>query len=176
MELLTKRLTIRSPVIEDAEELRGKINDFSIVQWLSNTPYPYDIDDAISFINRSNQAIKDSTAYNLVIEIEGEIAGGVGLFDVNEVGGELGFWIASKFWKRGIATEASKTMLYFGFRQLELKTIKASFKEGNEASNKVLKKLGFISVGQKLEDDEILKQKVMMHFLEIKSSDYLFNN
>ena len=59
---------------------------------------------------------------------------------------------------------------------MELKTIKASFKEGNEASNKVLKKLGFMSVGQKLEDDEILKQKVMMHFLEIKSSDYLFNN
>lgn len=163
-------------MIEDAEELRGKINDFSIVQWLSNTPYPYDLGDAISFINRSNQSIKDSTAYNLVIEIEGEIAGGVGLFDVNEVGGELGFWIASKFWKRGIATEASKTMLYFGFRQLELKTIKASFKEGNEASNKVLNKLGFISVGQKLEDDEILKQKVMMYFLEIKSSDYSFNN
>ena len=163
-------------MIEDAAELRGKINDLSIVQWLSNTPYPYDLGDAISFINRSNQSIKDGTAYNLVIEIEGEIAGGVGLFDVNEVGGELGFWIASKFRKRGIATEASKTMLDFGFRQLELKTIKASFKEGNEASNKVLKKLGFISVGQKLEDDEILKQKVMMHFLEIKSSDYLFNN
>ena len=163
-------------MIEDAEELRGKINDFSIVQWLSNTPYPYDLGDAISFINRSNQSIKDSTAYNLVIEIEGEIAGGVGLFDVNEVGGELGFWVAPKFWKRGIATEASKTMLYFGFRQLELKTIKASFKEGNEASNKVLNKLGFISVGQKLEDDEILKQKVMMHCLEIKSSDYSFNN
>jgi len=67
-------------------------------------------------------------------------------------------------------------MLYFGFKQLELKTIKASFKEGNEASNKVLKKLGFISIDQKLEDDEILKQRVMMHFLEIKSSDYLFNN
>ena len=163
-------------MIEDAAELRGKINDFSIVQWLSNTPYPYDLGDAISFINRSNQSIKDGTAYNLVIEIEGEIAGGVGLFDVNEVGGDLGFWIASMFRKRGIATEASKTMLYFGFRQLELKTIKASFKEGNEASNKVLKKLGFMSVGQKLEDDEILKQKVMMHFLEIKSSDYLFNN
>jgi RimJ/RimL family protein N-acetyltransferase len=39
-------------------------------------------------------------------------------YSVDEVGCELGFWIASKFWKRGIATEASKTMLYFGFKQL----------------------------------------------------------
>ena len=76
----------------------------------------------------------------------------------------------------GIATEASKAMLDFGFRQLELKTIKASFKEGNKASKKVLKKLGFINVSQKLEEDEILKKRVMIHFLEIKSSDYLFNN
>ena len=67
-------------------------------------------------------------------------------------------------------------MLDFGFRQLELKTIKASFKEGNKASKKVLKKLGFISVSQNLEEDEILKKRVMIHFLEIKSSDYLVNN
>ena len=176
MELLTKRLIIRSPVIGDAEELREKINDFSVIQWLSNTPYPYSLDDAISFIHRTNQSVKDNRAYNLVIEIDGKIAGGVGLFNFEEIGCELGFWIASEFWKMGIATEASKAMLDFGFRQLELKTIKASFKEGNKASKKVLKKLGFINVSQKLEEDEILKKRVMIHFLEIKSSDYLFNN
>ena len=81
MELLTKRLIIRSPVIGDAEELREKINDFSVIQWLSNTPYPYSLDDAISFIHRTNQSVKDNTAYNLVIEIDGKIVGGVGLFN-----------------------------------------------------------------------------------------------
>ena len=54
--------------------------------------------------------------------------------------------------------------------------IKDLSNETNKASKKVLKKLGFINVSQKLEEDEILKKRVMIHFLEIKSSDYLVNN
>ena len=55
---------------------------------------------------------------------------------------ELLFGVARDHWNRGIATEASQSVIRYGFEVLNFKTIEASTDVGNEASVRVLEKLG----------------------------------
>jgi len=57
--------------------------------------------------------------------------------------GTLGFTLARDYWNRGLATEAARAFLDFGFRELRLRRIVASVQAGNMASAHILEKLGF---------------------------------
>jgi ribosomal-protein-alanine N-acetyltransferase len=57
-----------------------------------------------------------------------------------------GFYLAREYWGRGIATEAGRAFIEFGFTQLHLRRIVAAVKVGNAASVSVLQKLGFVLV------------------------------
>jgi RimJ/RimL family protein N-acetyltransferase len=55
----------------------------------------------------------------------------------------LGFYLARAFWGRGLATEAGRAFVDFGFREVGLKRIVTAVEVGNAASVRVLEKLGF---------------------------------
>ena len=55
--LKTERLVIKSPEIDDKVELTQLINDYEVVQWLSNMPFPYQLEDAEVFIEQSQEKI-----------------------------------------------------------------------------------------------------------------------
>lgn len=55
----------------------------------------------------------------------------------------LGYYIATKFWRQGFASEAAKAFIQFGFTELALKRIVATAEKGNDASIHILEKLGF---------------------------------
>lgn len=57
--------------------------------------------------------------------------------------GVLAFYLARAYWGRGLATEAGRAFIDFGFEKLELSRIVATVQIGNEASLRVLEKLGF---------------------------------
>lgn len=56
---------------------------------------------------------------------------------------DLGFRLIQSYWGRGIATEASRPLLEYGFRELGLERIIALVFPENLASVRVLEKLGF---------------------------------
>ena len=56
----------------------------------------------------------------------------------------LAFCLAREYWGRGLATEAGRAFVNFGFDQLRLKRIVAVAEVGNAASIRVLEKLGFV--------------------------------
>jgi len=56
---------------------------------------------------------------------------------------DLGYRLIRKFWGRGYATETALASLQYGFEILNLNEIIATVHCENEASNKVVKKLGF---------------------------------
>jgi RimJ/RimL family protein N-acetyltransferase len=80
--------------------------------------------------------------YKFAIYVGGEFAGSVALYHKKE-GYELGYFILRKFRNKGVASEASSEMLDYGFKRLRLKRIIAIIDMKNEASNKIVKKLGF---------------------------------
>lgn len=55
----------------------------------------------------------------------------------------LGLYIAKDYWGRGLATEAGRAFINFGFDVLKLNRIATMVQVGNDASVRVLEKLGF---------------------------------
>ncbi|MGZ4591823.1 MAG: GNAT family N-acetyltransferase, partial [Actinomycetes bacterium] len=62
--------------------------------------------------------------------------------------GELGFAFARDHHGRGYAAEAAGAMLRLGFEELGLRRITAACIEGNEASARLLRRLGFTQVSR----------------------------
>ena len=59
----------------------------------------------------------------------------------------LGSYLSRDYWGRGLASEASRTFIGFGFSQLDLRRIVATVEVGNAVSIRVLEKLGFAVIG-----------------------------
>jgi len=78
-----------------------------------------------------------------VLKAENRYIGRCGLHPMPGGGVGLGFYIARAYWGRGFATEAARAFVEYGFRELKLRRILASVEVGNEASVRVLEKLGF---------------------------------
>lgn len=57
--------------------------------------------------------------------------------------GSLAFYLARAYWGRGLATEAGRAFVNFGFKELNLSRIVTAVQVGNDASVRVLEKLGF---------------------------------
>ncbi|MDJ0519843.1 MAG: GNAT family N-acetyltransferase [Trichodesmium sp. MO_231.B1] len=55
---------------------------------------------------------------------------------------ELGYLLNPAYWYRGLATEAAKASLKYGFEELKLKEIVAVAQPENIASQRVMEKLG----------------------------------
>ena len=60
--------------------------------------------------------------------------------------GTLGFYLARAYWGRGLATEAGRAFVSFGFDELRLSRMVTAVQVGNDASVRVLEKLGFVLV------------------------------
>lgn len=60
--------------------------------------------------------------------------------------GSLAFYLARAYWGQGLATEAGRAFVNFGFQELGLKKIVTTVQAGNGASMRVLEKLGFALV------------------------------
>ena len=60
--------------------------------------------------------------------------------------GALGFYLSRAYWGKGLATEAGRALVNFGFGELGLSRIVAAVQVGNDASVRVMEKLGFVLV------------------------------
>lgn len=59
----------------------------------------------------------------------------------------IGYDLQTAYWNNGFITEALKTIIHFGFSELEINRIEAEVMQGNVMSEKVLEKLNFQNEG-----------------------------
>jgi ribosomal-protein-alanine N-acetyltransferase len=102
------------------------------------------------FWARAMQPVGDRLAmWATVMKDDGRYIGRCGLYsnfkEEQKVPNEavLGFYLAREFWGRGFASEAGRAFVDFGFNELKLARIVTAVEAGNEASLRVLEKLGF---------------------------------
>ena len=142
----TARLLLRPGWAEDAPALAAAIGDEQVVRNLATAPWPYRLRDAEAFLAQP----RDPRLPSLLIfeRTEGvpRLLGSCGLGRRPSGAVELGYWVARRFWGRGIATEASGALLDIA-RTLRLPRLQASHFLDNPASGRVLEKLGFEPVG-----------------------------
>lgn len=145
-KLVTDRLVLRAMRRADAPELARLLDDPRISATTMGIPSPYTKKDALKWIGRQGQALKEGTMVNFVVTLlaGGALAGGVGLSSISgqHRRAELGYWTAAEFWNRGFCTEACRVVLGYAFRVLGLRRVYATHFPRNPASGRVMKKLG----------------------------------
>ncbi|MGG0655290.1 GNAT family N-acetyltransferase [Rummeliibacillus pycnus] len=75
-------------------------------------------------------------------------AGEINIHDFQNREGEIGYIVNPAYWGKGIATEAAKLLIEFGFDQLNLHRIFATCDPRNIESSRVLEKIGMIKEGR----------------------------
>ncbi len=91
------------------------------------------------------ELIKRKNTYKFIVLSDGNIVGFAVLENPNKDKTiyEVGFFVARDYWGKGIATEAVKKIVRFGFQDLKLKKIIGANEISNPPSGKVFKKAGF---------------------------------
>ena len=82
------------------------------------------------------------------IELDGALIGGAGYYRRPSGAAELGFWLGRPWWGRGYATEAARAVVQHGFANPRLPGFSSAHFIDNPASQRVLAKLGFETVGR----------------------------
>lgn len=151
LRLLTGRLLLRPFAPADAGALHRLINDFEVCRNLADVPFPYPRALADDWIAASLRALAAGEAVHLAVtarEGEGGLVGGVGLhFAPGGRRGRIGYWVARRFWGRGIGREAVGRVLEWAFATHPLEVIEATAASDNAASIALLHRLGFRHAG-----------------------------
>jgi len=149
--LVTDRLLLRELVLDDAQAVADRAGDRRVARFLIAVPSPYPVSLATRWIMARIAWWPQSRGLTLAIarrEEPKQLIGTVSLRRyTRDQRAELGYWLGVDSWGSGLATEAADALVEFGFRELELSRIYAQVLEGNDASCRVLEKLGMISEG-----------------------------
>ena len=149
MELALPGCRIRSWRPGDERSLARHANSRRL--WLNvrdRFPHPYTLADAAQWVAHTAAADPET---QFAIEVDGEAAGGIGLFlqeDVARFSAELGYWLGEAHWGRGIMTGAVHAFTEYAFNAFELCRIYAFVFEWNPASRRVLEKAGYSLEGR----------------------------
>ena len=85
----------------------------------------------------------------------------------------MGYWYGKAFWGNGYATEAGRAILAFGFEELDLQTIEASHLSKNQASGRVLSKIGMGIIGRRPHYYHKWSKYCQKDEYAIKQADYI---
>jgi RimJ/RimL family protein N-acetyltransferase len=151
----TDRLLLRAPITADAEPIAGLMENWNVASWLVRVPFPYRVEHAAAWIERSIQERAAGVGWPyLIVRRDGNVL--MGCMDISIESdarvGTLGYWLGEPFWGLGYATEAAKAVIGFAFDILKLSEVNASALPDNERSMRVLEKAGMTHVGREVED------------------------
>lgn len=145
--LVTERLLLRPPHVDDIPELAQLANNRRIAEMLARMPHPYGEAEARAFLSMSQQKRAAGCAYAVTLAESGAFIGCAGL-NGTERGLELGYWIGEPYWKHGYATEAAHALVDLAFRASTIDVLHVSCRVINPSSRRVIHKCGFQYAGQ----------------------------
>ncbi|WP_410769385.1 GNAT family N-acetyltransferase [Fontibacillus sp. BL9] len=146
----TSRLLLRKLERSDAEDFFDFASDPLLtehVRW----DYHDSIDDTKAFLDSLNYHFETRHSFNwaIVDKAANKVIGRICLFgfDEDHDRAEIGYAVSRACWNKGIATEASKALIKYGFMELGLNRIEARCNEANIGSEKVMQNLGMTFEG-----------------------------
>lgn len=143
----TERLILRQYRIEDAQDVVEGLNNLNVSKWLAFVPYPYTLEDAKDYIQKSI----DTNAYNfaIVLKSENKVIGATQLNNISNVHGTAGggIWINEKYQGHGYGTEAWGARIRYAFNVLGLRRLENGYFKDNNSSWKMQEKFGYKNEG-----------------------------
>ena len=149
--LKTRRLILRAFRLADAPVVQKLAGVFEIADTTLNIPHPYPEGAAIEWITSHPEQFNRRKEIHFAITLREtqKLIGAISLMNIKKdhSRAEMGYWIAKEHWNWGYATEAAEAMVNFGFNELNLHKIYATYFRRNPASGKVLEKIGMHQEG-----------------------------
>ena len=152
MPIVTPRLVLRPPTLDDLDAIQAAKEDAwnDLQLWM-----------AWAFDNqRTREALENSIRRTMNFQSQA----GIALAGFHRINGdfvvrtaldptdeadvyETGYWVARKYTGCGMATEAANAAIRYAFSRLGAKAISIGYFDGNEASRRIVEKLGFQKLG-----------------------------
>jgi RimJ/RimL family protein N-acetyltransferase len=139
----TSRLTLRTPVIEDAKSIfQNYANDRLVTRYLHWQPHE-NLAETKAFIQRCTNVWRAGTAFPWVMCLKktGEVIGMIEL-RIDGHRADMGYVLARDYWEKGLATEAAKLILDWAIAQPPVYRVWAVCDIDNHPSARVLEKIG----------------------------------
>lgn len=144
-ELHTDRLTLRRMKVGDSFDMFEYAKREDVTEFLLWKPHP-DLAYTREYLQfvATHYEIGDFFDWAVVLNEQDKMIGTCGFtkLDYTHNLGEIGYVINPEFRGQGIAVEAVREVMRFGFEVLKLNRIEAKFMEGNAASLRVMEKAG----------------------------------
>jgi RimJ/RimL family protein N-acetyltransferase len=147
----TARLVLRPPSANDLPFILAEINTAGMMRHLGGSARPADA--VAEGLAEDIAAFADGSYLRWTVWLRGEEhrIGRVGLFRVRTAAApeglrgqrEIGWMLAETYQGQGLATEAARAALAYGFERLELPAIFSQTSASNEASTRMMDRLGF---------------------------------
>jgi [ribosomal protein S5]-alanine N-acetyltransferase len=139
--------------VSDRDRYVDYLQDIEIYNNTLQIPHPYTTADADFWIALNEEWRRRDTRLTsfAIRNREGLLLGNAGFHDlaINKTHkAEIGYWLAKRFWGKGIMTSVVGKLVELGVKEFNLKRLTATVFVGNEASTRCLEKNGFICEGR----------------------------
>ena len=159
--LETPRLILRGMRVSDAADMYAYAKDPAVTEFLTWYPHASE-EETRRYLTYVGQRYRTGDFYDwsVVDRESGHMIGTCGFtsFNCPADSGEIGYVLNPDYRGRGLATEAVRRVLVFGFEELSLHRIEAHFIQGNHASRRLMERVGMTFEGFSRESMKIKGQ------------------
>ncbi len=152
--LETPRLVLRETLPGDAADLFSFLSDPEVQKYDVDTPWQ-NMAEAKKWIGQYRKWFKERKAiiWGVVLKDERCMVGRMAFmfFEGRYESADVGYTMARPYWRRGIATEAVRAMLQFGFEVMHVHRVNVDTRMDNLASLLLMQTLGFRPEGARRE-------------------------
>ncbi|HKW31584.1 MAG TPA: GNAT family N-acetyltransferase [Candidatus Acidoferrum sp.] len=156
--LETERLVLSTWQPSDWIAFRPIATDVEVMRYISGG-LPWTDERIQSFVNRQVELFSERgfCRWKLLLKPAQEMIGfcGVGFWG-DDLEPEMGWWLARRYWGRGLATEAARVALRDVFERAGLDQVISVARPANVASTRIMEKLGLKLEGPFEKDGESL--------------------
>lgn len=143
--LSTERLTLRKMLVGDCYDMNEYARRADVTEYLTWSPHP-NVDytkEYLAYLSH-HYTLGDFYDWALILKDENKMIGTCGFtrFSFPNDSAEVGYVLNPAYRGRGLAPEALTEVLRFGFSVIGLNRIEAKYIVGNEASRRVMEKVG----------------------------------
>ncbi len=143
--LSTERLTLRKMLVGDCYDMNEYARRADVTEYLTWSPHP-NVDytkEYLAYLSH-HYTLGDFYDWALILKDENKMIGTCGFtrFSFPNDSAEVGYVINPEYRGQGFAPEALSEVIRFGFSVIGLNRIEAKYIVGNEASRRVMEKVG----------------------------------
>lgn len=141
MEIRTPRLRLRHARPDDLAAMHAVLSDPRATEWWSTPPHA-SLDETRAWLDGMVAGNAEGSD-DFVIERDGQVIGKAGFYRLPD----LGYILHPDHWGQGLASEAVGGTIAHVFATRELDDLTADVDPANQASIRLLEKLGFVRTG-----------------------------